>query len=505
MLGATGVALLVCTRMQRVIADPIQQLAQVTQRVATARDYSIRAKKAGDDEIGQLTDAFNQMLTEIESGDQALRRLNRIIEESEKAERKRAQTNQARLIAILEATPDFVGSADADGHMLYLNQAGRNMVGFGPDDDISSVMFNDLYPEWVVQIIQQQGLASAIRDGVWGGETALLGADGQEILLSQVLIAHRNPDGSLAYYSTVGRDITAQKRAREEMDELNRQLVATSRQAGMAEVATGVLHNVGNVLNSVSVSATLVSDRLKKSKAVNLHRATELMAQQNGRLAEFLTSDPKGKVLPEYFGTVSAQIIAEQAEMLKELTLLGQNIEHIKEIVAMQQSYAKVSGAYERLDAVELVEDAFRLNAAAFERHHIQVVREYEQNLPRVNVDRHKVLQILINLIRNAKYAMDAGRNDNKQLVLQVQRLGESAVAVRVRDNGHGISAENLTRIFQHGFTTKKEGHGFGLHSGANAAKEMGGRLVVHSDGPDQGAEFTLELPVAAARPVSTT
>lgn len=164
----------------------------------------------------------------------------------------------------------------------------------------------------------------------------------------------------------------------------------------------------------------------------------------------------------------------------------------------MQQSYAKVSGAYENLPAVELVEDALRINAAAFDRHRIEVVREYEKNTSAVCVDRHKVLQILINLVRNAKYAMDRPGADIKRLVIQVGTASPDRVKIVVRDSGIGIAPENLVNIFNHGFTTKKDGHGFGLHSGANAAKEMGGSLAVNSDGLGKGAEFTLELPTAA-------
>ena len=175
----------------------------------------------------------------------------------------------------------------------------------------------------------------------------------------------------------------------------------------MADVATGVLHNVGNVLNSVSVSATLVGERLRRSKVANLQRATAMLREKNGHLAEFLTTDPKGKMLPEYLGTVAEQLAAEQAELIAEMDSVGENIEHIKEIVAMQQSYAKVSGAYENLPPAELVEDALRMNAAAFDRHRIELVREFDANLPKVCVDRHKLLQILINLLRNAKHAME--------------------------------------------------------------------------------------------------
>lgn len=164
----------------------------------------------------------------------------------------------------------------------------------------------------------------------------------------------------------------------------------------------------------------------------------------------------------------------------------------------MQQNYAKVSGAYENLSAAELLEDALRINLAAFDRHHIEIVKEFESHLPSVCVDRHKVLQILINLLRNAKHAMQDLGADKKRLVIQVGLASPDQVKISVRDIGIGIPLENLTKVFNHGFTTKKGGHGFGLHSGANAAKEMGGSLTVHSDGPGKGAEFTLFLPIAS-------
>lgn len=263
----------------------------------------------------------------------------------------------------------------------------------------------------------------------------------------------------------------------------------------MAEVATGILHNVGNVLNSVSVSAALVGDRLKQLKLAQLRRAADMLREQNGNLVHFLTEDPKGRVLPEYLVAVSEQLTAEQNELIQEVAVLTQNIAHIQEIVAMQQDYAKVSGAFEHLAPTELVEDALRINANAFERHRIEVVREYGSHLPRVNVDRHKVLQILINLLRNAKYALDAGNPPHRRLVIRVENGEVGKVTIRIRDNGVGIAPENLARIFALGFTTKKDGHGFGLHTAANAAKEMGGRLTAHSEGPGLGAEFSLELP----------
>jgi two-component system, NtrC family, sensor kinase len=289
-------------------------------------------------------------------------------------------------------------------------------------------------------------------------------------------------------------EIAERKRAEEEVEALHNQLVEASRSAGMAEVATGVLHNVGNVLNSVNVSSTLLGDRLRKSRALNVARAAELLMERNGDLARWLTEDERGKMLPSYLTDLGKHLAAEHAEMTVEVELLAKNVEHIKEIVAMQQNYAKVSGFIEILPLEKLVEDALSMNSAAFERHRVTVIRNYEA-VPAIRVDKHKVLQILVNLFRNAKYAMDNAAE--RRLELHIQRAGHAAVRLIMLDTGCGIAPENLTRIFSHGFTTKKDGHGFGLHSGAIAAKEMGGILSAESEGEGRGATFTLELPTA--------
>src|SRR5205814_6114880 len=166
-----------------------------------------------------------------------------------------------------------------------------------------------------------------------------------------------------------------------------------------------------------------------------------------------------------------------------------------------QQSYAKVSGVFENLAAPQLVEDAIAMNIGAFQRHGIAVDRRFSP-VPLVRVDRHKVLQILINLLRNAKYALDESKRSDKRITISVSAVNRS-VHIVIADNGIGISPENLTRIFAHGFTTREEGHGFGLHSGALAAHAMGGSLSVASAGTGHGATFTLELPIASSVPTA--
>jgi signal transduction histidine kinase len=273
------------------------------------------------------------------------------------------------------------------------------------------------------------------------------------------------------------------------------QLSDQSFQAGRAEVATNVLHNVGNILNSINISVSLVAERVKQSKAPGVSRLAALLREQGVRLGEFMNDDERGKRVPEYLATLGEQLASDQRMALEELSSLRENLEHIKETVAMQQKFAKLCGVTEVVTVADLVEDSLRLNAGAFTRHGVGLQREFAE-VPAISVDRHKVLQILINLVRNAKYACDESGRADKLLILRIENV-DRGVRISVIDNGVGISPENMARLFNHGFTTRESGHGFGLHSAAIAAQELGGSLRAHSEGVGRGATFMLELPLA--------
>jgi len=276
------------------------------------------------------------------------------------------------------------------------------------------------------------------------------------------------------------------------------QLLATARQAGMAEIATNVLHNVGNILNSVNVSAALVSSTLRTSRAQGLTQAIRLMDEHAADLGDYLTLDDKGRLLPGYLNGITQALTQEQQGMIAELAHLTQSIDHIKDVVATQQSYAVGSSVIEPVQICELAEDALRMNGDSLARHQVTVVREFAP-VPVMRLDRTRVLQILVNLISNAKNAMEDMQAAPHRLTLRVDVAAGSRLRIQVQDEGEGIPAQNLTRIFAHGFTTRKSGHGFGLHSCALTARQMGGALSAHSDGPGRGATFTLELPVDTA------
>jgi signal transduction histidine kinase len=303
------------------------------------------------------------------------------------------------------------------------------------------------------------------------------------------------PGGERLGAAVVSQDITERRLAEQELEELNKQLLVASRQAGMAEVATNVLHNVGNVLNSVNVSASLAAERIRKSKCAGLVRVAELLSAQSD-LAAFM-SGPQGQHLPAYLQELAKELLAERDASVDELGALRANVEHIKEIVAMQQGHARRGGITDTLDMRTLVEDSLRMNEGAFSRHGVTIERDFAE-VPLIQVDKHRVLQILVNVIRNAKYACAEMTGGEKRVTVRV-RATPSSILVTVRDTGIGIPAENLERIFNHGFTTRAEGHGFGLHSSALAAREIGGSLHAESGGVGQGATFTLTLPLTPA------
>lgn len=293
-------------------------------------------------------------------------------------------------------------------------------------------------------------------------------------------------------------EVDAKERAHRELAEAQQHLIELSRQSGMAEVATGVLHNVGNVLNSVNIGASVLSNKLRESRLDNLSGAVTLLQDHAGDLSRFIDTDPKGQRVLPYLAKLAAHLKNERQQLITEVDTFTGHIDHIKQIVAMQQDYAKVSIMTEMVSIPELIEDARKLVEGSLMHHHVEILSDVEE-VPKVSAARHKLLEILVNLLRNAKQAVVEQNGPLRQIHIRARRHSGDRVRIEVQDTGIGIPPENLTRIFAHGFTTKPDGHGFGLHSGALSARQMQGSLRAESDGPGCGATFILELPVGAS------
>lgn len=287
------------------------------------------------------------------------------------------------------------------------------------------------------------------------------------------------------------------KKALTELKETRDELIGKAHKAGMAEIASGVLHNVGNVLTSVNTSSMLIKETVNNSKLDGLTNANKILREHIGQIDQFISENPKGKKLMHYYLQLEKPLKEERKKIALQAERLQNKINLINEIIAAQQSYAGGSTHTDHVSLTEVVENALTLQAGSIERHSLSVTKKLTA-ADTVVAQRARLIHILVNLIKNAKEAMESNHPENKNLEIKTwQDSGQ--IYLSVSDNGAGIIKSNLNKIFSHAFTTKKNGHGFGLHSSAIYVNEMGGKMKVQSEGPGKGATFTLSFPAVPA------
>ncbi len=551
-LGCAVLSLLVSLVYARKLVQPILRLRQLVKKIAGG-DLSVRADVNRNDELGNLAESVNIMT-------ESLLRRDHILGSVRFAAQKFMQTSQweETIGAVLGKIGQSANASRAYIFENHLNNSGQlsssrrhewvvqgvrqqlpihNLQNFsyseaGFDHWVHILGNNEIISGPVSKmgaaeklVLDPQGICSLImipvfvEDAWWGflglddcvedrewtepekdslragadmlGTTIVRQRTQEELLESKAKLEQRVQERT----QELEEQVAAKEQALTELATAQSSLLEISRAAGMAEVATGVLHNVGNVLNSVNVSCTLIMDQLRETRVSNLAKVVDLIAKSGDGLGRFLTEDPRGRQIPAYLTALAGALKEENQLMFRESEVLHDQIEHIKEIVTMQQIYGRVSGVLETIAPEQLMEDALKLSAGSLARHEITVQRQY-QVVPSITVEKHKVLQIILNLINNAKNALTDSDGTKKTIMLLIFSSDHNRLNMQVSDNGRGILPENLTRIFQHGFTTSKFGHGFGLHSGALVAKELGGDLSVHSEGSGYGATFTLEFPI---------
>jgi PAS domain S-box-containing protein len=455
------------------VRRPLVLMAEAA-RAMKAGNFKVRVPVRHRDELGALAQAINDVAASLRATTVSKRYLDEVLQSM--VDTLIVVDTEATIVTVNRATLDLLGYAEGE-----LVGQPASLICIDEGYQLTGARLNHLLGDRTQQDYELMYRTS-------GGAQLPISFSGSPI---------RDNSGEVVGYVCIGKDISERKRNETERDRLHKKLVDTSRRAGMAEVATGVLHNVGNVLNSVNMSASLVVDTVKRSKVSGLTKAVGLLQGQEADLGRFVTEDEKGRQLPRYLGEVARHLQQEQSVILKELESLTHNINHIKDIIAMQQSYSRVRGVIETLSLRDILDEALRMNEASLESHRIRLEREYGE-LPLIKTDKHKVLQILVNLVTNAKDALEKIPEAERRITLRL-RSDDSMAHIEVQDYGEGISQENLTRIFTHGFTTKKRGNGFGLHSAALTAKELRGSLLVFSEGPGRGATFTLSLPLQMA------
>ncbi len=359
----------------------------------------------------------------------------------------------------------------------------------------SDVLIGMIHPDDAAAA--QATLSASVREGreICAARVRVICPSGNVVQLQAHARLFCDADGRPQRLLGVCWDVSTEVQQEERRTALQMQLREVSRQAGMAEVATGVLHSIGNVLNSLGIASSLLLNELRDSRVGNVKRTAEVLRSEGHRLAEFLQNDPRGQALPKYLEQLGEHLLEENAKLCAEARVIASHVEHIGQIVSAQQAYARRGGLVEEVDVAELIDQALALNFAT--QSEVTVRRNYER-VPRLTLDRHKLIQILANLLSNARQALRDRPQGQKLLCVSV-RARQSWLEIEVEDSGVGISTEILPRLFTFGFTTKKDGHGFGLHASAILAKELQGELNAASEGLDRGARFTLRLPLAGA------
>ncbi len=399
------------------------------------------------------------------------------------------------LQGLLHASPVGLLVASQGGRIERVNPRLTHMFGYS-EREILGQPIELLVPDRSQAIHEGQRKAFAI-------------IEGQPVMASGREVIGRRKDGtefaahvSLSSTSLEGHPIVLagvlDRTEYHEAEEARRRMEnEIARASGMAEVATGVLHNVGNVVNSVNISAGIAQDGLRNTSLGILEDVIGLLDAHGAdpaTLQKFLTEDRRGKRLAESLNAIAKRVRQEHSDIDGELASLRDHVRHIIAIVTSQQAYARSMGVLEEVELGPFIEKAIALSGTSFSSKDIRVECSYGETSA-LRVEPHKLMQIVVNLLGNARHAL--AENDPGDRVIRVHAGldGDDTIAISVADNGTGIAPENLARIFTHGFTTKVNGHGFGLHVSATAAIELGGKLTAKSEGLGTGATFLLTLP----------
>ncbi len=281
----------------------------------------------------------------------------------------------------------------------------------------------------------------------------------------------------------------------EELRETNEMMVSIAHRAGMAEIATGVLHNVGNLLNSIQIAGEYIEGLLERSNLSVLNNLNRLLAKNKDDLANFIAKDKRGRMIPTYLLRLEAAHREEAKALHDEARIILENTATISKIIHLQQDYASGPTFSEMGDLNALVTRTLDMTKVSLRRHQIELKTLYG-DIPELPLQQTKLVQVLNNLLQNAKESVLHNEETNRWIEVRTWTGKDGFAWVSVRDNGIGIDKDAIENLFKFGYTTKTDGHGFGLHCSILFMHEMNGEMKVRSDGRDLGAEFLISLPV---------
>lgn len=387
-----------------------------------------------------------------------------------------------------------------DWHYLSLSPQVDGFLGYQEWEWRSDAAFfrERVHPKDLVRV-QTAWRSSAAEVKRYQVEFRFQKKDGSYAMLCEDGVTLPDATGKLTTCGVM-KDISERHAQAEMQNRLHKQQVEAAHEAGKSEIAKSVLHNIGNVLTSLNVSAKLHVEKLAGSRSANLGKAARMLRENEADLAAFLREHPQGRRLPAYLITLSDHLSEECRQLYLDAMSMVQHIEHMKDVISLQQLHGRASQVDAAVDLASMIEQSLALEGDVLRDRDIQIERHFA-DMPPLMLPKNLMLQVLVNLVSNARHAVSAVGVKERRIMLYITQPQPGSVMIAVQDTGCGISRPNLQRIFTHGFTTRKEGNGFGLHHAALLVEEMGGTLKALSEGEGQGASFILEFPARFAPP----
>ena len=497
------IGILLALRISGDTVPPIRNLMQAAKKISEG-DLNAEVIVKSNDEIGMLGRSFNTMVYNLREAKlkeydliDELKALTEVLESRVEKRTKELVLSESRTRAVLDNIGEGILVLDENGNIDSLNPAAEQIFHTTEKESVGTSAFRFLGFNAVDEPENNTENQSSLLGNTSSQpvEHVAHRADGSTFPMEYVVSRMKLDDRNM--YVCIMRDITIRKETEETLAEVQQQLVDSAHKSGMADMATGVLHNIGNILNSVNLAGEEILRMSAGSKIGGLMKANEMLQAQGDNMSEFLAKDEKGKKLPAYYLKMGKVLEGEITGIRDEARALIEKTTMMKEVISTQQAYAHSGFHNEKLSIEELVEDALKIQISSLQKWGVNIQKKFD-DVPLCLGQKSKLLQVITNLIKNAKEAMaDNDRlNKPKELGIEIGKLNNEFAFIKVTDNGCGINPEQLAKIFSHGFTTKDGGHGFGLHTSANAMTEMHGSLKVDSDGTEKGASFTITIPL---------
>lgn len=444
------------------------------------------------------------------------------IQEEQRETEEALRESEVRYRSLVECSPDCILLV-TDGKIEFANCSAYRLLRGTSPGELTGQFFESFVREADVPGLRthmQMGLKSE-PPAAHKFETTILSLDEERVdveIAASYVPAHARRGLQIVLHNIMGRkqaEATLNEVNEEmefilrdrttQLENLHREIHRLSSNTAVDRKATDVLHNVKNVLNSLVVSSSIMEQIIDHSKVENVGKVANLLLERKSDLGNFMGGEKKGQLIPDFLSSLAKILENERTVLRREIHGLIDNLDHINVTVNLQQRRARLGGGERLMDIEEIIDESLKISQNSITRYGIEVERSRLTSTPLL-LDRHKIMQILVNLINNGARAVEGLPTGAKRM--RISCAISDKITLSVEDNGVGITQEHMKRLFDYGFTTRKAGHGFGLHSCLILAREMNGRIVVNSDGPGEGACFSLilpiRLPVRPTKPGST-